>query len=102
MTLKDFWNAISANIDDYEFDNYNERYFASNILILGRILSFRATKKILSKYDAGKWMVDYVPKELKAIPEGAMKVWFLGETYDFPKDQLESLRLFLISEIKII
>lgn len=97
---EDFWNAISADIDDYEFDNYNERYFASNILILGRILSFKVEKRILSKYKAGKWMIDYIPSELKYLPEAAMKVWFEEQTCEFPKEDLEKLRVFLIDEIK--
>lgn len=97
---EDFWNAIRADIDDYEFDNYNERYFASNILILGRILSFKVEKKILSKYEAGKWMIDYVPDDLKYLPEATMNVWFEEGKSEFPKEDLEKLRVFLIDEIK--
>lgn len=97
---EDFWNAISAEVDDYRFDNYNERYFASNIIILGRIHSFKVEKRILSKYEAGKWMIGYVPSELKYLPERAMKVWFDGENFDFPAEDLEKLRTFLIDEIK--
>ncbi|MEE1248032.1 MAG: DUF4111 domain-containing protein [Lachnospiraceae bacterium] len=97
---EDFWSAISTEIDDYDFHNYNARYFASNILILGRILSFKLTKQILSKYDAGIWMIDYVPEKLKYLPEGAMKIWFEGEECDLPEKDLEILKKFLIDEIK--
>lgn len=97
---EDFWAAISADIDDYRFDHYEARYFASNILILGRILSFKVEKRILSKYDAGKWMIDYVPEALKHVPQKAMKVWFEGEACDFEEESLEKLRAFLVDEIK--
>ncbi len=97
---EDFWNAISSGIDDYRFDNYNERYLASNVLILGRILSFKQEKRILSKYEAGLWMIGCVPSELKYLPEAAMKAWFGGGDFRFPKEELESLRIFLINEIK--
>lgn len=65
----DFWNAISEDIDEYDFHAYNPRYFASNVLILGRILSFKKETRILSKYESGLWMIDYVPEELKYLPE---------------------------------
>ena len=55
--------------DEYDFHAYNPRYFASNVLILGRILSFKKERRILSKYESGLWMIDYVPEELKYLPE---------------------------------
>ena len=97
---EDFWNAISADTDDYDFHNYDQRYFTSNILILGRILSFKVTGRILSKYEAGAWMKEYVPQELKYIPEQAMKVWFDGEEHEFPEKDLTRLKDFLLKEIK--
>ena len=54
---EDFWSAISADIENYDFHDYDARYFASNILILGRILSFKKEKRILSKYEGGIWMI---------------------------------------------
>lgn len=96
---EDFWNAISAEAEEYEFDNLNERYFASNILILGRILSFKIEHKILSKYDAGLWMIEYVPEALKYLPERAMKVWYEGEKCEFPAEDLERLKDFLVAKI---
>lgn len=97
---EDFWNAISGEIDDYDFHDYDARYFASNVLILGRILSFKVTKKILSKYDGGLWMIDYVPDDLKYLPRRAMKIWFEGEECDLPEKDLEHLKEVLVSEIK--
>lgn len=97
---EDFWSAISADIDDYDFSDYNPRYFASNILILGRILSFKVERRILSKYEGGLWMVENVPQHLKHIPQLAMKIWFEGETYTFAQNELEELRDYLIAKIK--
>lgn len=96
---KDFWKAISEDIDEYDFHAYNPRYFASNVLILGRILSFKKERRILSKYESGLWMIDYVPKELKYLPELAMKIWFEQEEHEMLEDDLEKLRIFLVNEI---
>ncbi|MGN0293624.1 MAG: aminoglycoside adenylyltransferase domain-containing protein [Lachnospiraceae bacterium] len=54
---EDFWLAISADIDEYDFHAYDSRYLVSNVLILGRILSFKREKRILSKYEGGIWMI---------------------------------------------
>lgn len=97
---EDFFKAISNDIDNYNFRDYAPRYLASNILILGRILSFKETKRILSKYDAGLWMIDRVPDDLKYLPELAMKMWYEGEQHELPEDDLEKLREYLIMEIK--
>jgi len=97
---EDFWEAISTDIDSYDFHSYAPRYFASNILILGRILSFKETRRILSKYDGGLWMIDHVPEDLKYIPELAMRIWYEGENHIFPEADLERLRRYLIEEIK--
>lgn len=97
---EDFWSAISNEIDDYEFDAYNERYLASNILILGRILSFKIEKRILSKYEAGLWMEGRVPAHLKFIPQKATSVWYHDEKFEFEPDKLQELREYLVAEIK--
>ena len=96
----DFWAAISADIDDYDFHAYNPRYFASNVLILGRILSFKKEKKILSKYEGGLWMIENVPKELSYLPKLAMKIWYEDEQYELPESDLNKLSTYLIQEIK--
>ena len=82
---EDFWLAISADIDEYDFHAYDTRYFASNVLILGRILSFKREKRILSKYEGGLWMINNVPENLKYLPELAMKIWFEGEEHILPE-----------------
>lgn len=97
---EDFWSAISNEIDDYAFDAYNERYLASNILILGRILSFKAEKRILSKYEGGIWMAEHVPAHLRDIAEKAMAIWYKDEYYEFEPDRLQELRDYLVAEIK--
>ena len=100
VTDEDFFAAISADIDDYDFHDYAPRYFASNVLILGRILSFKRTKKILSKYDGGLWMIENVPADLKYLPQRAMKIWFENEECLLPEEDLERLRDYLVGEIK--
>ena len=97
---EDFWVAISADIDDYDFHDYDARYFASNVLILGRILSFKIERRILSKYDGGIWMIDHVPEDLKYLPKLAMKIWFEGEEHLLPEEDLSRLRDYLVNEIK--
>lgn len=97
---EDFWSAISADIDDYDFHDYDPRYFPSNILILGRILSFKKERRILSKYEGGLWMIDHVPKELSYLPKLAMKMWFEEEQHELPESDLEKLRAYLVAEIK--
>lgn len=97
---EDFWSAISADIDDYDFHSYKQRYLASNILILGRILSFKKERRILSKYDGGLWMIKNVPDNLKYLPELAMKIWYEGESHSFPENDLEALKNYLVNEIK--
>ena len=97
---EDFWQGISADVENYDFHSYKPRYLASNVLILGRILSFKRERRILSKYEAGMWMAENVPQSLKYLPERAMKIWFEGETCDLPEDDLEKLRKYLIAEIQ--
>ena len=97
---EDFWSAISADIEEYDFHAYDARYFASNVLILGRILSFKKEKRILSKYEGGLWMMKNVPKDLKYLPELAMKIWFEGEEHRLPEEDLNRLRDYLVEEIK--
>ena len=96
---EDFWSSISSNMEEYDFHAYNPRYFASNILILGRILSFKKETRILSKYDAGLWMMQNVPEDLRYLPEAAMKIWFENEDRTLPENDLETLRKYLIQEI---
>ena len=97
---EDFWSAICADIENYDFHDYDARYFASNILILGRILSFKKEKRILSKYEGGIWMIKNVPENLRYIPELAMKIWYEGEEHILPDDALKRLRDYLVEEIK--
>jgi len=97
----DFWDSISNNITDYDFQAYNARYFASNILILGRILSYKKEKRILSKYEGGIWTLNYVPERFRYIIENAINEWYLGETgIEYKKEDLDELKQLLVSEIQ--
>ncbi|WP_438434696.1 aminoglycoside adenylyltransferase domain-containing protein [Gorillibacterium sp. sgz500922] len=96
----DFWQAISAGVENYDFHAYNPRYFVSNILILGRVLSYKKEQRILSKYEGGQWTSRYVPERLRYIVDHALKVWYEGEEpAEYPQADLEELRSFLIGEI---
>ena len=97
---EDFWAAISNEAEAYDFHSYAPRYLASNVLILGRILSFKMEKKILSKYEAGLWMMRNLPPEFTELIENTMKIWYEGKTCTLPEKELEKLRLCLIEKIK--
>ena len=77
-----------------------QRFPESNVLILGRILSFKMEKKILSKYEAGLWMMRNLPPEFTELIENTMKIWYEGKTCTLPEKKLEKLRLGLIEKIK--
>ena len=96
----DFWKSISADVKEYDFHAYNPKYFSSNILILGRILSYKKLGRILSKYEGGLWMLNFVPEKFRYIIEGALNTWYGG--LKFPgcgEDELEELKEFLVKEI---
>ena len=98
---EDFWEAISTDIADYDFHDCAPRYFVSNILILGRILSFKKERRIISKFEGGLWMMSNVPAELSYLPERAMANWF-GEgdlPAEFPDKDLDKLKEYLVREI---
>lgn len=57
-------------------------------------------KKILSKYDAGLWMIRNLPPEFTEWIESTMKIWYEGETCTLQEKELEKLRLYLIEKIK--
>ncbi len=97
----DFWSSISSNINEYDFEAHNPRYFASNILILGRILSYKIEKRILSKYEGGLWTRNYVPEKYRYIIENAIKEWYsLEKGLEYNREDIEELRQFLINEIQ--
>ncbi len=97
---KDFWNSISSDIE-MDFNALNPRYFVSNILSLGRVLSYKYEKKILSKYDAGIWTLNHVPERFKYIIDNSIKSWYLDEgDIDFKEEDLNDLKELLINEIQ--
>lgn len=98
---RDFWNSISGDMEEYDFQAYNPRYFASNILILGRILSYKIEKRILSKYEGGIWTLNYVPERFRYIIQNAIKEWYSGEKgLEYKKEDLEEFGQLLINEIR--
>lgn len=98
---EDFWQSISCDVDDYDFNAYKPRYFTSNILILGRILSYKKERKILSKYDGGLWTLAYVPKQYQYIIKNALNTWYnKDELQEYKQEDLAALREFLMKEIK--
>lgn len=98
---KDFWNSLSINISEYDFRAYHPRYFASNILILGRILSYKKEGRILSKYEGGLWTRNFVPEKLRYLIDNAIREWYLKEKdLEYKEEDLEELRQLLIAEIQ--
>ncbi|MCX7773149.1 MAG: DUF4111 domain-containing protein [Clostridia bacterium] len=98
---EDFWQSITNDLDDYDFNAYGQDYFTSNILILGRIWSYKAEKRILSKYEAGRWAVDRVPERTRYVMENALNSRFgIEDQQAYDKDDLEALRVFLIEKIR--
>ena len=101
VSEEDFWKSISNDIDEYDFNDYNEKYFVSNIIILGRILSYKIEKKILSKYEGGVWTMNYVPQKYRYIIENALNVWYANEKQlEYKQEDLQELRAYLIAKIK--
>ena len=97
----DFWRGISCDVDDYDFNAYNPEYFSSNILILGRILSYKKVHKILSKYDGGVWAMNYVPERYRSIIKSALETWYgKKEFIQCGEEDSDGLKKFLIDEIK--
>lgn len=98
---ENFWASISSEVEDYDFHAYNPKYFVSNILILGRILSYKKEKIILSKYDGGIWTRDHVPEKYRYIIDNALQVWYLGqEQAEYKREDLEGLRQYLIDCVR--
>lgn len=96
----DFLDSLCRDVDDYDFSAYEPRYFASNILILGRVLSYLKERRILSKYEAGLWTAEHVPARFRPIVKEALRSWYAGEPMEKPDPAaLEQLRRYLIDEI---
>lgn len=98
---EDFLESICSDIDEYDFHAYDTRYFASNVLTLGRILSYKIEKRILSKYEGGLWTRDFLPDKYKYIVDLAIKEWYLNErNQDVKQEDLNEMKKLLIDEIK--
>lgn len=97
----DFWDSLTADIDDYDFNAYSPEYFASNILILARVLSYKAVGRILSEYDSAIWAQSALPERFSPIIKAATAHWFeRAPMPDLAEDALEDFRNYLITEIR--
>ncbi len=97
----EFLDSLCGDIDDFDFHAYGPDSFASNILTLGRVLSYLVERRILSKYDAGLWALQVVPQECRSIVENALEARYEGTPMrSCPPEALEELRRFLIWEIR--
>lgn len=97
----DFWQSIAADVQDYDFHAYEPRYFASNILILGRVLSYKIERRILSKYEAGVWTASHVPEALRPVVLDALDAWYTGrEMRETDPARTEALKKYLIDAIE--
>ena len=97
----DFWQSISADVHDYDFNAYEPRYFASNILILGRVLSYKVEHRILSKYEAGVWTAEHVPEALRPVVLDALDAWYTGrEMRETDPALLDALKNYLIDALE--
>ncbi len=98
---EDFWQSIYNEIDNYDFDIDDPKSYARNLLMLGRILSYKLEKQILTKHDAGVWTRYHIPKEYRYITDNAVKVWFFGRAQvEYKPEDLEGLKTYLIDAIK--
>ncbi len=98
---KDFLSSICNEIEEYDFDAYKPRYFASNVLILGRVLSYLEEDYILSKYEAGIWAQTHVPEKYRYIIEDALNVWYeQKEPCQKCQEDLDGLKNYLIGRIR--
>lgn len=98
---EDFWQSLCQDIEEYDFYAYSPRYFASNLLTLVRILSYKQEHRILSKYDAGLWALDVLPSSFHGLVRQAIREWYGGEpSGSHSPAALQALRDYLVQQIK--
>jgi len=96
----DFWASIYAEVEDFDFHAYEPRFFPCNIISLGRVLSYKREKRILSKYESALWTIEHIPQRLRYLIENAIRAWFCGEDgLKFGEADLEEYKRLLIEEI---
>lgn len=97
----DFWDSLCRDVEDFDFQAYGSQTVSSQILILGRIWSYRQERRILSKYEAGIWTAKRLPGRYRPILEQALDSWYSGRDMPpHPSTKLEGLRRFLIRQIR--
>jgi len=81
----DFWDAISSNANDYDPASNNDSHRPFAVLTLCRILSYRKTKRHLSKQQAAAWAMEVLPAIFKPIIATALHdKYALGERAEYP------------------
>ena len=97
---QDFWQSIAQDVETYSFHAYEPRCLPSNILVLARILSYKQLGRVLSKYDAGLWVLERLPERCRPVVHSALSAWYNKEEMAaYSPEQLEELRQFLLGEI---
>ncbi len=98
---KDFIDSLTNDIDDYDFEAYGADSFASNILILARVLTYFEQKRVLTKYAAGEWAIQNLPERFRSIFSSSLATHYEGTPYpQSDRADLADLREYLISRIK--
>ena len=96
----DFWDAISTNALDYDPVSDNDAHRPFAILQLCRILSYRETKKLLSKQEAAIWAINTLPVNFQAIISYALyEKYGIGEKKLYTIDDALSFKKYILERI---
>ena len=100
----DFWSSLTYDLDDNLLKISSEKdpvKLADNIIVCGRVLSYRHEKKILSKYESAFWTLNHVPDRFKFIIKNVIRSRFYNEpVYKFSQNDLDDLQQYFADEIK--
>ncbi|MDQ0113918.1 aminoglycoside adenylyltransferase domain-containing protein [Paenibacillus harenae] len=95
----DFWDSIYWGID--YFDDLKDDQLVTGLLTLIRIWSYKETKVILSKSQAGEWSLDSLPAAYHSIVQNAVDVYkAASEAIPYNRIDLEELKRYVINEIR--
>lgn len=95
----DFWDSIYWGID--YFGELKGEQLVTGILTLIRIWSYKETKRILSKAEAGEWSLDRIPAGSRYIVRNAVDVYSaVSGLVPYGEADLEELRRYVVEEIK--
>lgn len=98
-----FFESITADIDEFEFDDYG--IFDSNILTLARIASFAYTRRILTKVQGAAWAAEKYPqfsdllnRASDAYQHHAHGVYAAGELEEYKRFMTDVIKNVSIQE----